>query len=554
MAAREADSSPSPWTDRSFTDGDGTRYHLDGSPHPATGAIRPPVTGPPTRGNLPYTGPTVERPRLVVTATGTIPRVRLPEAPRLPPLPKVDDDENAPSALHHEYVGDWGYRPIVPEQVDRGAKVYTLVLFWFMLAVSVELWWLDTPTHSVHGTGQILLESGRVTGMIAGFVLLMQILAMSRAGWLERWIGAHDLLIWHKQLGGALVVTVLAHVVLITFGYAADEGISVFGQTRELWNNYPAMVSAYIATGILVAIGVQSIRAIRRRMRYEVWYYTHVGAYLVLLLSYGHEFADGQELSKGGFGHWFWVLLYFFVVANLVWGRVVWPLLLNGRHRLRVAEVVTEVPDMVSLYIKGRRLEDLEARAGQYFRWRFMARGCWWQAHPFSLSAAPNGRWLRLTIKVVGDHTADLRHIRQGTRILAEGPWGIFTAEHRRHPAALLIAGGSGIAPIRALLEELPTGSIVLYRTRTLDEVVFREELEWLADERHATLWYILGGRDDAGPKRAFSARGMKELAPDVRHRDVYLCGPPGLIDASLTALARLKVPRRQIHMDPFEF
>jgi ferredoxin-NADP reductase len=206
------------------------------------------------------------------------------------------------------------------------------------------------------------------------------------------------------------------------------------------------------------------------------------------------------------------------------------------------------------VYIKGRRLEDLDARAGQYFRWRFMARRCWWQAHPFSLSAAPNGRWLRLTIKVVGNHTADLRELRPGIPVIIEGPWGIFTAEQRRRPSALLIAGGSGIAPIRALLEELPAGTIVLYRARTREEVIFGEELEWLTYKRGARLWYVLGSRDDPGPRRAFSPRGLRELAPDIRHRDVYLCGPPGLVDASVAALRRLHVPRRQIHMDPFEF
>ena len=157
-------------------------------------------------------------------------------------------------------------------------------------------------------------------------------------------------------------------------------------------------------------------------------------------------------------------------------------------------------------------------------------------------------------MKVAGDHTADLQRLRPGTRIFAEGPWGIFTAEHRRHPAALLIAGGSGIAPIRALMEELPVGMIVLYRARSMDEVVFREELEWLAERRAATLWFVLGSRDEAGPRRAFSAAGMREIAPDLRRRDVYLCGPPGIVDAAMSALVKLKVPKKQIHMDPFEF
>jgi ferredoxin-NADP reductase len=46
----------------------------------------------------------------------------------------------------------------------------------------------------------------------------------------------------------------------------------------------------------------------------------------------------------------------------------------------------------------------------------------------------------------------------------------------------------------------------------------------------------------------------MRELVPDIRHRDVYLCGPAGLVDISVATLRRLRVPRRQIHLDPFEF
>jgi predicted ferric reductase len=493
-------------------------------------------------------------PPLTVTATGTIPRVRLPDGPGRRPHPRWHREPEAPAALHHEYVGDWGYQPVVPEQVDGGARVFLKVLFWFMAAVSVELWWLDTPSHSVHGTAAILTESGRVTGMIAGYVLLVQILLMSRVDWLEQWIGAHDLLGWHRALGGALFFLVIAHVVLITLGYAGEADISVVAQTAQLWTSFAAMISAYIATFILIAIAAMAIRVVRRRMPYELWYYLHLGSYLVLLLSYGHQFADGQELSSNGFGRWYWRSLYFVVLACIISGRIIRPITLNMRHRLRVAEIVPESSDMVSVYITGRRLEDLNARAGQYFRWRFMARRCWWQAHPFSLSAAPNGRWLRLTIKVVGNHTADLRELRPGVPVIVEGPWGIFTAEQRRRPSALLIAGGSGIAPIRALLEELPSGTIVLYRARTREEVIFAEELEWLAQKRGATLWYVLGSRDDEGPRRAFSPRGMRELAPDARHRDVYLCGPPGLVEASLAALRRLHVPRRQIHMDPFEF
>jgi predicted ferric reductase len=437
---------------------------------------------------------------------------------------------------------------------DRAGRLFFHIVFWFALAASAELWWLNTPAGSVKSVGDVLLAGGRLTGMIGGFLLLAQVLLMSRVGWLERWIGAHSLLIWHRELGAAVLIVILAHVGLTIVGYAKLDQQPALHETWSMITTYEDMISATVATGILVVVGLLAIRTIRRIMPYELWHYIHLTSYLILLLSYGHQFADGEELMTAGFGRYYWACLYVFVVLCLIWGRLLGPLALNVRHRLRVEKVVPEAPDMVSIYIGGRRLDRLHARAGQYFRWRFLTSGCWWQAHPFSLSAAPNERWLRLTVKVVGDHTEKLPYLRPGTRVFAEGPSGVFTADRRIRPRALLIAGGSGIAPIRALLEDLPPGTVVIYRARSADELVFRHELNWLADVRRAQVWYVLGSREDPAPRHLFTPKGMRELVPDIRRRDVFLCGPAGLVDTSVATLRRLRVPRRQIHLDPFEF
>jgi ferredoxin-NADP reductase len=297
-----------------------------------------------------------------------------------------------------------------------------------------------------------------------------------------------------------------------------------------------------------------AIRAIRTIMPYELWYYLHLTSYAVLLLSYGHQFATGRDLYEPGVGRYFWIGLYVFVLASLGWGRLVAPVKLNLRHRLRVASVVHEGQDMFSIYIRGRRLDELEARAGQFFRWRFLTAGCWWQAHPFSLSAAPNGRWLRLTIKAVGTHTEQLKWLEPDVRVFVEGPSGVFTADRRTRHRALLIAGGSGIAPIRALLEDLPRRAVVIYRASSPDDLIFREELDWLAQQRDSEIYYVIGSRDDPGPRSVMTPKGLRRLVPDISRRDVYLCGPEGLITAAVGLLKRLRVPRRQIHLDPFEF
>ena len=451
-------------------------------------------------------------------------------------------------------VGSGTAPSVAARPIDRARhwRWLLLALFWFGLGAALLPWWLDTAPDAMRGAGSVLTAAGRITGLVAGYVLLVQVMLMSRLGWLERWIGANDLILWHRELGGFLVVAVLAHAALVTFGYARTEHVSVLGQTWTFLTEYEEVLKAFAATAMLVGIGLLAVRGIRRALSYEVWYLLHITAYLVLLLAFSHQFADGQELASGA-ARYLWIGLYLAVIVAVLWGRLVAPLRLNLRHRLRVADVVAEAPDMTSVYVTGRALDRLGAKAGQFFRWRFLARRVWWQSHPFSLSAAPNDHWLRLTVKTVGDHTARLRRLRPGVRVYVEGPAGEFTADRRTRSKTLLIAAGSGIAPIRALLEEVPPGAVVLYRASTPDDLVFVEELEPLAEARGAKLWYVLGSRDDPGPRHLLSARGLHELVPDIARRDVYLCGPDGFISTSVRLLRRLGVPRHQIHLDPFE-
>ena len=447
-----------------------------------------------------------------------------------------------------------GPAAVVVRPPARGtwARRWLTFCFWSGLLAGVWTWWAGTPQGTVDGTGSALVEAGRATGMMAGYFLLVQILLMTRVGWLDRRLSANDLLRLHRDLGAMLTVLVLAHASLLIVGSAKFDGSSLFAETKTIVTGYPDMISALVATAILVGVALLAIRAIRTAMPYEFWYYLHMTSYLVLLLGYGHQFAAGRDLSQPGLARSFWAALTLLVVGCLIWGRVIAPIRLNLRHRLKVAEITHEGTDMFSVYIRGRDLHALQARAGQFFRWRFLTADGWWQAHPFSLSAAPNGKWLRLTIKAVGEYTEQLKWIDPGTRVLVEGPSGVFTADRRIRHRALLIAGGSGIAPVRALLEDLPRGTIVMYRASSAEDLIFREELDFLADQRDIEIFYVVGSRTDPGPRDVMTPKGLRRLVPDISRRDVYLCGPPGLMEAAVDILHRLRVPKRQIHLDPF--
>ncbi|GGJ77910.1 oxidoreductase [Pilimelia anulata] len=432
-----------------------------------------------------------------------------------------------------------------------GNTLLVAILFWAMLATSVAVWVFDTPPGSLATNADVITAVGRVTGMIGGFLLIAQVILASRMAWLEQAVGGRSLMSWHRWIGTSLLVMLLAHGLFITYGFALKSNLPLLDQVKG-FIAVPDLLTAIVATGILALVGLMAIRGIRKRMRYEIWHALHLSVYGALILAYGHQFTMGSNLTDG-FGYWYWTALYALAIAALAWGRVIDPLWFNLRHKLTVAEVVVESPASFSIYLTGRNLDRLGARAGQYFRWRFLAGDGWWQSHPFSLSAPPNGRWLRLTVTAVGDHTRALRELQPGTRVLAEGPSGVFTAERRTRSRALMIAVGSGISPVRALLEEMPSNTVLIYRARTESDLALRQEIEAVAARRGMRVEYVLGRRTERGPRELSTAGGLEYLVPDIAERDVYLCGPRAFVTGTMDNLRQLGVPPRQIHLDPFE-
>lgn len=424
---------------------------------------------------------------------------------------------------------------------------------WLGLAVTLWLWWHQTSASQVTDGPSLLTAAGRLAGLTGGYLLLAQVLLMSRVPLIASATSGARLSRWHRDLGAYVVLVIGLHAVFITLGYAGAAKVGALHEVWQILTTYQDMISATVAFGIMVTIAVLAIRGIRRRLPYGLWHGLHSTVYLVLLFAYGHQFANGQQFVLSHPAHLYWTVLYLVVVAALIYGRLVVPLILNLRHDLRVHTVIAEASDVVSIYLAGRHLERLHASAGQFVRVRFVTRDGWWRSHPFSLSAAPNPAWLRVTVKAVGDYSGQLAHLPPGTRVIIDAPAGEFTADRQVGTGALLIAAGTGITPIRALMESLPAGTTVLYRARTPEELIFKAELDRLAKGRRIRVRYVIGSRTDPEPAEMFTAEGLGQLVPDVTGRDVYVCGPPGFGEMVSALLAALEVPERQIHLDMFE-
>ena len=423
-------------------------------------------------------------------------------------------------------------------------------LIWAGAAALLALWWRDTGT--VASAADWMTGAGRITGLLAGYACAILLLLMARIPLLEKRIGGDRLARWHAMGGRYTISLTVAHVLLIIVGYSLAARTGLVYQAIQMLGSYPDMISAAVGFGLLVFTGIVSARAARRRLSYETWYYLHFLTYLAIFLAFGHQLANGADFIANPVARVAWYMLYLGVAAVLVWYRFIVPFRRGLRHGLRVSAVREEAPSVVSVYVTGDHLADLRAEPGQYFRWRFLTPGLWWTANPYSLSAPPDHRGLRITAKSLGSHSAALSRLRPGTRVWAEGPYGALTARRRTGRGTLLLAGGIGITPLRALFETLPGDVVLIYRARRAVDLAFREELDHLAAARGARVLYSVS--EFPNSVVPMTTRALTRLVPDLAHRDVYLCGPPRLTDAAVAAVRAAGVPRRRIHHESFAF
>ncbi|MET7897507.1 ferredoxin reductase family protein [Streptomyces mirabilis] len=395
-----------------------------------------------------------------------------------------------------------------------------------------------------------LIMLGRLAGLYGALLMAFQLLLVARLPWLDHRIGMDRLTSWHRWVGFGLLWTLLSHALLITLGYAgaAARPADLWDELVELATTTEGVLRAIVALALILVIGGVSARFARRRLAYETWHFIHLYTYVAVVLAFTHQVAVGTTFTTSSAATAYWWGLWGVALGSVFLGRVILPVWRNLRHQLRVSAVVPESDNVVSIYVTGRDLDLLPARAGQFFLWRFLTKDRWWQANPFSLSAAPDGNRLRLTAKTAGEGTAALRHLKVGTRVFAEGPYGAFTTLHRTRSQTLLVAGGVGITPIRALLEDLHDHVVLIYRVATDRDAVLLDELRELAYAKGAELHVVTGS---ATPDK-LAPRELARLVPDVAERDVFVCGPPAMTSAVLRTLRDLGVPGPQIHFERF--
>jgi len=432
---------------------------------------------------------------------------------------------------------------------ERGVDL-AAALVGLGLGVAIALAVTAQSMRALNAPGGWFDFGGRLAGLIGAYLLLVSVLLAGRIPLVERVLGHDKLVRLHRLIAPWALVLIALHGVLVVIGYAKALRIGPLHQFANLITSYPGMLSGLVAFLLLVLAAVTSARIAMRRMRYETWWAVHLYTYLALWLSLSHQILTGVMFIGHPLARAYWTALFIATGGVVLCYRVLLPLWRSFYHQLRVVSVTREGPGVSSVLLAGRRTDLMPIAGGQFVQVRVLRRGLWWQAHPYSVSALPDDRHLRLTVKEVGDHSASMALLSPGTRVAIEGPYGAFTAEARETDRVALIGAGVGVTPLRALLEDLPAQVEVVMIHRAHDErhLLLRDEFHDLMRERRGRLHELVGSR----ARVRLDARTLRRLVPDIAKRDVFICGPAEFTSELLGALQTLGVPRQRIHNEAF--
>jgi ferredoxin-NADP reductase len=217
-------------------------------------------------------------------------------------------------------------------------------------------------------------------------------------------------------------------------------------------------------------------------------------------------------------------------------GRLTW-------QAARVTDVVDETPSCRSLVLEPPAWPG--HRAGQHVDVRLTAEDGYQAQRSYSIASGPEDSNLVLTIERLDDGEVSpylVDELRRGDELELRGPiGGYFVWEESLHGPLLLIAGGSGFVPFRAMLRHWEavggeTPVRVLYSARSLDEVLYRDELLALASNGEVDVRLALtrAWPDDwRGHRGRITPELLQDTAwPAAERPLVYVCGPTGFVEA----------------------
>ncbi|NTV44419.1 MAG: hypothetical protein HGA67_01840 [Candidatus Yonathbacteria bacterium] len=410
--------------------------------------------------------------------------------------------------------------------------------------ILLVLWLANSGRLLAGDVFDVSIALGRVTGLFLGYLVLIELLLISRAPSFEHAFGFDTLNRTHRVTGFVMLGLLVAHPVFLSIGYAGGENpVAQFFAFAQWEGVFAATIGAIAMLGA----GIASIKIIRKRMSYDAWYLLHLLMYIGAMLAFWHTIESGDVARGGALAYW--LALSAFTALTVIGYRFGRPLYRFFTNDFRIEKVVRESPSTHSIYITGNNMDTFRFEEGQFANFIFLKKGMC-RHHPFSFSKVCDGTGLRITVKNLGDFTSRISTLVPGTRVIIDGPLGRFTRTAAETKKYCFIGGGVGVTPVVALAGACVRDGIdavLIASFRTPEDTPLAEDIRTLGLPAHIIFSDGEGGRFVDG---AFVA----SLCPDILERDVFVCGPVPMMDALEKGLLDIGVLRNRIHTERFAF
>ena len=419
----------------------------------------------------------------------------------------------------------------------------------------LPLWLADAPgLFTPSGTQGLLRALGLLTGAAGTALWVMSLLLMLRFPAVERRFGGLERQYFAHHLTGTLAyLLLLLHPVLLV----AAAWLSAPDAAAALavpWRQPPALVAGWAA---LLGLMVMMIATFFSGLPYARWRQLHAASVVAFACGFMH--VAGLLPAQGAAGRLGALALVLAMTAGVA--AIALRHLLDrgavGAREFRVEHVAHASPDTIEVTLAPPRAAHALAFEPGQFVFVAFGRGTRYQGcgeyHPFTISSAPGAPQFTLMVKALGDCTTRMQQLETGVIARVQGPYGALFGDADFARPQLWLGGGIGITPFLSMAAALPAdaaGVDLYYLARDATAAFGLDALHAAAARQPQLRVFPLLGCDDP---QAVRAAVMAASAP-LTAREVYLCGPPGMLQATLAWLADAGVPERQIHAERFDF
>jgi predicted ferric reductase len=194
-------------------------------------------------------------------------------------------------------------------------------------------------------------------------------------------------------------------------------------------------------------------------------------------------------------------------------------------------------------------------KPGQFVLIKFRSNNIITQLHPFTISSSNSADDLRLSIKSSGDYTATVGKLEAGAIAEVEGPYGGFTEKLSDAHRNIWIAGGIGITPFlsmaRSFTESKPDAkpTLLIHSVVTPDQAIFANELMSTSEKFN---WFSF--KPYVTKNEGFlTAEKVAALSGGLEGADIFLCGPPAMMNSLIQQFKALGISMGRIHREEFK-